>query len=241
MPCGIKSILGWRAVDLRSGWPSDRRTAVPLLRGGGREQLRADAGLPATACLSRRPRDGRGRNLRPGMVRSGGHCRYRLPAPDTQLDGCARRWSVFRFRRDACRGLCIAYADTHCGGQSGRSPDADGLCDSGHGDLFGALDPLRGWVLARALPLAGGDASLSVIMHWPAWILPLGVCFVCLAVILSLGNWRDHKGTISAGVLIGLLIVIGWWVTGVLGADDFDPRPPASLAMAAPLARSAAG
>ena len=69
---------------------------------------------------------------------------------------------------------------------------------AGMATLFGALDPLRGWVLARALPLAGGDASLSVIMHWPAWILPLGVCFVCLAVILSLGNWRDHKGTISA-------------------------------------------
>ncbi len=106
--------------------------------------------------------------------------------------------------------------------------------------LFGILDPLRGWVLTRALPLRSGDASLSAIMHWPAWVLPLGVGLACLVTVLLLGRWRDHKGTIAAGILIGLLVVTGWWVTGVLGSDDFDPLRPASFAMAGPLARSSA-
>lgn len=106
--------------------------------------------------------------------------------------------------------------------------------------LFGALDPLRGWILARALPLRAGDASLSVMLDWPAWVLPFGIGLACLAVILWLGRWRNHKATIAAGVIIGLLVVAGWWITGALGVDDFDPLPPASLALAAPLARSAA-
>jgi hypothetical protein len=106
--------------------------------------------------------------------------------------------------------------------------------------LFGALEPVRIWVLARALPIHAGDASLSVVLHWPAWLLPAAVGSACLAGVLLTGQWRDHKGTVIAGVLIGILVVAGWWVTGFLGVDDLDPRPPTSLAVAGPLARSAA-
>lgn len=106
--------------------------------------------------------------------------------------------------------------------------------------LFGAFDPLRGWVLARVLPLGSGDASLSLLLHWPVWVLPLGVVLACLVSIHLLGRWQDHKSTVVAGILIGLLVVCGWWVTGVLGSDEFDPQRPASLTMAGPLARSVA-
>ncbi len=106
--------------------------------------------------------------------------------------------------------------------------------------LFGALEPVRVRVLALALPISAGDASISAVMHWPAWALPLGVALACLAAVLSLGSWWDHKGIIGGGVLIGLLVVAGWWITGVLAVDEFDPRPPTSLVVAGPLARSAA-
>lgn len=106
--------------------------------------------------------------------------------------------------------------------------------------LFGALGPILAWVLERASPIGAGDASVSALLNAPPWILPLGVGMACLAVILWLGNWRDHKGTIAGGALIGLLVVAGWWVTGVLGVDEFDPQPPASLTFATPLARSLA-
>jgi len=111
---------------------------------------------------------------------------------------------------------------------------------AGMATLFGMLDPLRGWVLDRALPLASGDASISVVMTWPLWAAPLGVVLLCLGIVLFLGDWREHKATITGGMVIGLLLVGGWWITGVAGADPFDPTPPASLAMAAPLARTAA-
>ena len=106
--------------------------------------------------------------------------------------------------------------------------------------LFGALAPALAWVLARASPIGAGDASLSAILGWPAWVLPPAVGAACLAAILRLGNWRDHKGAILGGLLIGLLVLASWWVTGVLAVDEFDPRPPASLTFATPLARSVA-
>jgi len=37
------------------------------------------------------------------------------------------------------------------------------------------------------------------------------------------------------GMIVGLLVVAGWYATGVLGADDFDPAPLASLTFIAPI------
>lgn len=54
--------------------------------------------------------------------------------------------------------------------------------------------------------------------------------------VKSLARSRDYLGVLFAGSLLGLLIVAGWWVTGVLALDDFDPLPPSSLAVAGPLA-----
>jgi uncharacterized membrane protein YedE/YeeE len=105
--------------------------------------------------------------------------------------------------------------------------------------MFGVLGPVQAWVMDRALPIGAGDASLSIVLHWPIWVAPLAVGLACLYAIVAFGQWRDHPGNILAGILIGLLVVAGWWVTGVLGVDEFDPRPPASITIAAPLARTA--
>lgn len=111
---------------------------------------------------------------------------------------------------------------------------------SGMAMLFGLLGPLQDWVVEFALPIGAGDATLSAVLGWPTWVLPLALAGACLAGILGLGNWRDHKATVAGGLGIGLLVVAGWWVTGTLGVDEFDPQPPASLTFAAPLARSVA-
>lgn len=105
--------------------------------------------------------------------------------------------------------------------------------------MFGTLGPVQAWVMDHALPIGAGDASLSIILHWPMWIAPAAVGLACLYAILEFGQWRDHPGNIVAGLLIGLLVVAGWLVTGVLGVDEFDPQPPASITLAAPLARTA--
>lgn len=48
------------------------------------------------------------------------------------------------------------------------------------------------------------------------------------------GDWR----AVSSGFVIGLLVVAGWYATGVLGADDFDPATLESLTFIAPVANT---
>jgi uncharacterized protein len=43
-------------------------------------------------------------------------------------------------------------------------------------------------------------------------------------------------GQIAAGITIGLLVAAGWYATGYLGADDFNPTPVTSLTFIAPIA-----
>jgi uncharacterized membrane protein YedE/YeeE len=50
--------------------------------------------------------------------------------------------------------------------------------------------------------------------------------------------FRRSPGQIAAGFLVGLLIAAGWFATGHLGADDFNPTPVASLTFVAPIADS---
>jgi uncharacterized membrane protein YedE/YeeE len=44
--------------------------------------------------------------------------------------------------------------------------------------------------------------------------------------------WRQ----IAAGIAVGLLVTAGWFATGFLGADDFNPAPVTSLTFIAPIA-----
>jgi uncharacterized membrane protein YedE/YeeE len=43
-------------------------------------------------------------------------------------------------------------------------------------------------------------------------------------------------GQIAAGLTVGLLVAAGWFATGYLGADDFNPAPVTSLTFIAPIA-----
>jgi len=57
-----------------------------------------------------------------------------------------------------------------------------------------------------------------------------------LAFALAHAPFRRAKGQIAAGLAIGILIPAGWFVTGYLGADPFNPAPVASLTFVAPIA-----
>jgi uncharacterized membrane protein YedE/YeeE len=45
-------------------------------------------------------------------------------------------------------------------------------------------------------------------------------------------------GQIAAGLAVGFLVTAGWFATGYLGADDFNPTPVTSLTFIAPIADS---
>lgn len=51
-------------------------------------------------------------------------------------------------------------------------------------------------------------------------------------------GFRRSPGQIAAGLIVGLLVAAGWFVTGYLGADDFNPIAVTSLTFIAPIADS---
>jgi uncharacterized membrane protein YedE/YeeE len=59
-------------------------------------------------------------------------------------------------------------------------------------------------------------------------------------IIFALAHapFRRSIGQIAAGLAIGLLIAAGWYATGHLGNDDFNPVPVTSLTFVAPIADS---
>ena len=51
-------------------------------------------------------------------------------------------------------------------------------------------------------------------------------------------EFRNSPKDISAGCIIGVLIPIAWYITGVLGKDDFEPVPLTSFSFVAPSGNS---
>jgi uncharacterized membrane protein YedE/YeeE len=48
--------------------------------------------------------------------------------------------------------------------------------------------------------------------------------------------FRRSPGQVASGFVVGVLVAAGWFATGYLGADDFNPTPVTSLTFIAPIA-----
>ena len=55
---------------------------------------------------------------------------------------------------------------------------------------------------------------------------------------LTAKSFRRSFDNLLAGITVGLIIPLGWYVTGVLGADDFNPVRVESYTFIAPTAES---
>ncbi len=109
--------------------------------------------------------------------------------------------------------------------------------------LRGILAPLRiGVIEPIALPVPGGHpAGLIEVSEGLAGIslrVPLSVLIVLLLLLFALGDRRLFKAPrlLTAGLVLGLAICVGWLFTGVL-ADDFATNRIQSLTFVAPVAR----
>lgn len=91
--------------------------------------------------------------------------------------------------------------------------------------LHGIPDQQIGSMIAQVLPVSAGQAQVALAAIFAAAIL--GFCF-------SNAEFRQSTGLITVGVGAGLLVTAGWWITGVIGADDFEPAQLASLTFIAP-------
>jgi uncharacterized protein len=50
--------------------------------------------------------------------------------------------------------------------------------------------------------------------------------------------FRRSWGQVAAGIAVGFMVAAGWYATGYLGADDFNPTPVTSLTFIAPIAEA---
>ena len=57
-----------------------------------------------------------------------------------------------------------------------------------------------------------------------------------LIFAFSYSAFRRDRVQLAAGLVMGLLVAAGWFATGYLAADDFNPVPVTSLTFVAPLA-----
>jgi uncharacterized membrane protein YedE/YeeE len=78
---------------------------------------------------------------------------------------------------------------------------------------------------------AGTGLSLSGLR----WVVAVGGVLALLWYCFKDAAFRASPADIAAGLIIGALIPVGWIITGVIGADDFEPVPLASFTFVAPI------
>ncbi len=90
---------------------------------------------------------------------------------------------------------------------------------------------------SQALPHVIAAALGAEAQGWD-WLfgfaLASALVVFCMASAPFRQSWRD----LTAGLVIGLLVVAGWWGTGVLAFDEFEPQPLVSLTFVAPVGNS---
>ncbi|WP_417581501.1 YeeE/YedE family protein [Nitrincola sp.] len=88
------------------------------------------------------------------------------------------------------------------------------------------------------LPSTSIDGLISLMGVSPAfshWITVLLISGLLAYIALKSAELRNSPRDWVGASLIGLLAAAGWWVTGVVGFDDFDPVRLASLTFVAPI------
>jgi len=82
------------------------------------------------------------------------------------------------------------------------------------------------------------SAAIGASSELLRWILMLAAVGGLLWFCFKSASFRASGRDILAGVALGALVPLGWYVTGVVGFDDFEPTPLASLTFVAPVGES---
>ncbi|MGF6431779.1 MULTISPECIES: YeeE/YedE family protein [Bradyrhizobium] len=89
-------------------------------------------------------------------------------------------------------------------------------------------------VAANSVPSLLASTGLGAV---PARMVAASVLSAVLIIFaFAHAPFRKSPGQVAAGVIVGLLVAGGWYATGYLGADDFNPVPVTSLTFIAPIA-----
>ena len=108
---------------------------------------------------------------------------------------------------------------------------------------------LKGLIAPARIAMVQASQTTAKLTSLPALLstMGLGEVFARMAAASILGAaliifafahapFRKSPGQIAAGLVVGILVAGGWYTTGYLGADDFNPAPVTSLTFIAPIA-----
>ena len=108
--------------------------------------------------------------------------------------------------------------------------------------LRGILAVPRTWIEAAGrLPLGETPQALPVLIAGTegagsaALVIAAALAGLGATAAFRLRRQPGALGGIAAGTVVGLLIPAAWYVTGVLGFDEFNPTRPVSLTFTAPM------
>ena len=101
---------------------------------------------------------------------------------------------------------------------------------------FSFLETMRLGITTATSVELNGDASIAAILGLPQWLPAVVIAGLMLAYIIKYWN-PEAKSMVFAGAAIGLLVAAGWYITGVLAQDEFDPTKPSGVTVSGPLAR----
>jgi len=108
---------------------------------------------------------------------------------------------------------------------------------------------LKGLIAPARIAMVGASQTSATISSVPALLSAFGLgamparmlsaSALSAALIIfafAYAPFRQSWGQIAAGFVVGILVAAGWFATGYLGADDFNPVPVTSLTFIAPIA-----
>jgi uncharacterized membrane protein YedE/YeeE len=108
--------------------------------------------------------------------------------------------------------------------------------------LKGLIAPVR-IALLQATQASPKIASVPALLHnlgvGESYARMLAASAIAGALIIfafAHAPFQRSRGQIAAGIAVGLLVSAGWFTTGYLGADDFNPAAVTSLTFIAPIA-----
>lgn len=81
------------------------------------------------------------------------------------------------------------------------------------------------------------DAGIAAMLSVSPWVVLAVVVVVLLLFIIKTSKNGLDKQMIAAGLIVGSLVIAGWYITGVLAQDEFDPVKPSGITVSGPLAR----
>ncbi len=70
------------------------------------------------------------------------------------------------------------------------------------------------------------------------WVITALIAIPFILWCFKDADFRSSPRDIAAGIILGLLVPAGWWATGILGGDPFDPTQPSSFTFVNPTGES---